>query len=270
MNQKNSPFIVGLLIIIASWWIGGALLASIAATVLPDTLIGTYLSLNSSFLPFFLSILLTNRYLFGNTLSEFISKTQRSYLNTIIIGLAWLLLFSISTGIEYLLEPGRFSISSDLSSWIVFLPIAILVTPLQTASEELFFRAYLAKWMEHLNARRYLIIGFSGVIFLSVHLLNPEIQTLGADPFIYLYYFLFGSFMMAIALVDKSFLLPIIIHTVNNLFSVILVNYEGTVLGSPALLVDSQPAPLFSTITLTLGSLVTIGYLRYRQDQCRR
>lgn len=218
--------------------------------------------LNSSFIPFFLSILLTFKYLLKIDPSELFTTSERSHLNSFFIGSSWLLLLSISAGLEYLIEPERFTFSANLSATIAFIPIAILVTPLQTASEELFFRAYLAKWMEYLSAKRYMIILFSGILFLAVHLLNPEIQILGNDPFIYIYYFLFGAFMMAIALLDNSFILPIIIHTVNNLFSVILVNYRGTVLDSPALFIDSHLNPLVSTITLTIGSLLTIAYLR--------
>ena len=266
--QQRQPFLMGALIIIAAWWVGGAACVRLFSQLLPDTLTGRYLSLNSSFIPFIIALVLVIRKLLSMGWGAFIADGKRISAGLpMLVFLLWLLIFSLSTFFEYRLDPGRFTRGAALPDWARFLPILLLVTPLQTAAEELLFRAYLARWMQQARIHRALIILFSGLLFLSVHLLNPEISRYGDTLWIYLYYLLFGSSMMAIALAEGSFLLPIVIHTANNLFSIAIVNYEGTVLAAPSLFIDTVPDPMVSCITLSIGVLATFGILKLRIDR---
>jgi uncharacterized protein len=52
----------------------------------------------------------------------------------------WVLLGGLG---QYLLYPDSFSFNSDLKTFALFVPIALILTAIQTTTEELFFRGYI-------------------------------------------------------------------------------------------------------------------------------
>ncbi len=262
MRRDHRSFIKGAGIILIFWFILGTMATEIAASLIPDSwqshTIPRYLLLNTGFLCFLAGIYLTVRYVLETDMRTFISDSSRIRPWRMIRTLwLWMGLFTVSTLIEHLLYPGDISFSGDWKTWLLFLPLALVITPIQTGAEELFFRAYLGRWCSLSIRGHGLISLISGGIFLALHMLNPEIAEYGTDPFIYIYYFLFGFLMMTISLKDRSFELPIAIHTANNLFTVLLVNYRGTAIPSPALFQATHPDPLLSTVMLLVGSAAT-------------
>jgi membrane protease YdiL (CAAX protease family) len=90
-------------------------------------------------------------------------------------GLYFLLTFVISF-VGIVLSPSEYQLTFKPSQFLVFLPIALVITPIQTSAEELFFRGYLLQGIG-LKTRSLLIpILGSSLLFMLPHLLNPEVK----------------------------------------------------------------------------------------------
>jgi membrane protease YdiL (CAAX protease family) len=90
-------------------------------------------------------------------------------------GLYFLLTFVISF-VGIVLSPSEDQLTFQPSQFLVFLPIALVITPIQTSAEELFFRGYLLQGIG-LKTRSLLIpILGSSLLFMLPHLLNPEVK----------------------------------------------------------------------------------------------
>ena len=55
----------------------------------------------------------------------------------------WFLLAALMSGVEALLFPGRYVLSLDLKRFLPFVILALIFIPIQTSTEELFFRGYI-------------------------------------------------------------------------------------------------------------------------------
>ncbi len=268
MNNDFRSYIKGILIIFFCWFILGSTASRLAVSLIPESYsYRLFITMNIQSLFMFIGILLSLRYVLNWDLRSFISESRVfHHRESLAIAFLWLALFTVTTIIEGNLDPERILRGSDWITWMRFLPIVLLLTPIQTTAEELFFRTYLARWAQSAGMKSSLIIALSGIIFLAVHLLNPEIALYHSDPFIYIYYAVFGSCMMGIGLFDHSFEIPIIIHLMNNLFTLLIINYHGSVLTSPALFYAKDASPLASTISILIGSAGTCLLIRKPTD----
>jgi membrane protease YdiL (CAAX protease family) len=146
----------------------------------------------------------------------------------------WLILGVVSTGIESLLYPGRYSWTFDFSKWIVIAPLVLLLIPIQAAGEELFFRGYLLQAIARLRAHPILLVFASGILFMLPHLSNPEMSNaLGGQIPMALNYFLMGVGLAWVSLRDNGIERAIGIHVVNNVYAGIAVGYANSVLSTP-------------------------------------
>lgn len=169
----------------------------------------------------------------------------------------WLGLASLQTGIEYLCQPAAFVWNFQPLAWLSFLPWALLLTPIQTSTEELFFRGYLLQGLGLVIRSRLALTLIASLPFAIAHFSNPE-MTRGSF-WIGLTYFLMAVFLVVITLRDNRLELALGVHAANNLFIVLLVNTPDSALPSPALLLQAIPAdPRW-----TFGSLLVAIALFY-------
>jgi len=168
----------------------------------------------------------------------------------------WILLLSLFAVLESLFSPGQLSLTLNIPSLLLFLPAAIIMVSIQAASEELLFRTFLGRWVGIYTARKLPAAIISGVLFMSVHLFNPEITLYSNSWAIYLFYFLFGFILMYFSIKDGGYELAIGIHVGNNLFSSILVNYEGSVMPTPSAFTAQSESPVPALIFLILSSII--------------
>jgi uncharacterized protein len=266
MDTNDSAFAKGILTILFSWIILGALLTRSAAAIIPrEYLYRSFILMNLPQVALLFGILLTLRYILLTDLRSFIVTADRPRpRRSMLIALLWVTLFAASHLVTASISRETLIYRDDFSSWLSALPLILLITPVQTTAEELLFRTYLGRWAQARGLGRTITIILSGLLFLSVHLLNPEILHYGDDPFIFIYYAVFGSCMMALALQAGSYEIPIVIHMVNNLYTLLLVNYEGSVLETPSLFFERQASPLQSTVVVLLGTFLTLILVRRR------
>ncbi|MDL2240778.1 CPBP family intramembrane metalloprotease [Bacteroidales bacterium OttesenSCG-928-K22] len=129
----------------------------------------------------------------------------------------WFVLLLIDFAISYALEPNNFVFQFNLKSFIPLLVIVILLVPIQTTCEELFFRGYLTQGVAAWTKNRWLAIIIPGVLFGLMHSFNAPISEYGffvAIP----YYILFGLILGFISVIDDGIELAIGIHAANNVF----------------------------------------------------
>jgi membrane protease YdiL (CAAX protease family) len=182
--------------------------------------------------------------------------------------LVWGSIASLTSLLEAFLYPGRYQLTLDLPRFIPFVFIALLLVPIQTSTEELFFRGYLLQGFGLRLRSPWLLSLLSGVFFGLPHLLNPEASS---NYFLMgLYYFAIGAVLAYMTLRDGRLELALGMHAANNLFSTLLANYAVTVLPSPSLFTIQELDPVFSVIAALVGLgifvWIFLGPLARRQE----
>lgn len=163
----------------------------------------------------------------------------------------WLALSAASSVIESVLFPGSYRLTFNPDTFFAFAAVALCLTPLQAATEELLFRGYAMQGLGLLMKRPAVIAIVSSVIFMLPHLANPEVARHGmlVPP----QYLVIGLLFAAVTLRDGRLELAIGMHTANNIFSGLIANYEDSVLTTDALF-TSRFDPVYSLAALAVAS----------------
>jgi len=221
-----------------------------------DPLLGGYLLPNLSF-PFFLAgIVLTARIVHRRSVRSLVTPHETIVWRRVCQGFwVWGLLALVVTGAEILLYPASFRWNPvPLGRYLVFLILALVFTPLQTTTEELFFRGYLLQAVGRLVRTPWVAAVVNGVLFMIPHLANPEVS---AGPVLLMLYYLgMGAFFSWITLRDGTAELALGAHAANNLFVALLINFEGSALQTPALVMSDRLEPLFNLVTFGVMAVV--------------
>ncbi len=253
---KNSwwRYTLSILFILFIWQVIGAIpYAFIYLLHLTDNQIVTFIALNFSFLCLFGGILLSVRLIHHRRLTSLITGSKKiSFKHIFAAGLLWSVIVIFITIIDALIHPGSYQLTLDWKTWLVFLPFAVVLTPIQTTSEELLFRGYFLQGLSYLTKRKWILSIISGVIFAIPHFLNPEM----AQGFVLLaaYYFIFGFILTWITLKSNQLEFAIGVHAANNLTTVLFANYTGSALPSPSIFTASIVDPLFNLVSFILGA----------------
>jgi hypothetical protein len=144
----------------------------------------------------------------------------------------WGLLSALGCLCEAWLYPGRYQWTFNLGEMLLFLPFALLLTPIQTSAEELLVRGYLTQMTARVTRRFWLPLIIPSLIFMLLHISNLEISS--GWGWMLTYYFAFGAMLSWVTLRDNCLELALGIHAANNLFSFLFANYVGTSVLSPS------------------------------------
>lgn len=168
---------------------------------------------------------------------------------------AWVTLMAAVTVAEHALFPERYYVSFDAARFFAFLPLVLLLTPVQCLAEELVFRGYAMQALGLLTRRPLVIAILSSLIFTAPHLLNPEVQAHGG-AIMAANYFTMGMLLATITLRDGRLELAIGVHAVNNVFLGLVANYEGSVLATESLFTARELDPVYSLVMLIAATAV--------------
>ena len=138
----------------------------------------------------------------------------------------------------------------DWSVWLPLLVIGIVGLAIQTASEEMLFRGYLAQFMRRLSKHPAVFIGVPALVFAAPHIANVE--SLGGGPLVLLPYFATGLLYGWAAWRSGSLYMSWGLHFNNNLFNLLVIGTAGDILKSAAPLQFDAPG-LAVTSVLILG-----------------
>ena len=209
----------------------------------------------SSFIPFIAATLLAVRFIHARPLKTLITGDTRIRWGRIFAGAGvWFALAGVISLMEALLYPGRYVLNFQPATLLLFALFALIFIPIQTSSEELFFRGYLLQWMGLRLKNKWLLSLLNGILFFLPHSVNPEMAS--GSILVGLGYFAMGFFLTLITLQDHGMELALGMHAANNLFAALFANYSVTALPSPSLFTVQVLDPVYSLVSLIAGMIV--------------
>lgn len=138
----------------------------------------------------------------------------------------WLACSAVVESITYFLFPDKYQFTLNLKDFLPSLLVAIMLLPLQTSFEEIFFRGYLLQGIGSWNLWAGIII--TAAAFGLAHSFNDEIEAVGSLGLAMIYYIGVGLFFALLSVIDKSLELPLGIHLANNVYAFLLVGYPSS------------------------------------------
>lgn len=177
----------------------------------------------------------------------------------------WFFILSIQLLAEFLWMPQHFEWSFHPLQWLTFLSIALILTPLQTSTEELLFRGYFLQAMGQLIKQPAILAIATSLPFAMAHFNNSEMNR--GSVWTGLTYGVLSLFLAAVTLKDNRLELALGIHAANNLFILLIANSADSSLRSPSLL--TQVAfldPKISFLTTLIGAIAAYTFL-FKDDQ---
>ena len=256
-NQTNSfglyivgVFIIGVIILIGNIPFGLALVAEQGtyATQLSMAEQMQVLPSNTTLflllLPFALAfgaILLISKLLHKISLRELITSRPKVDWKRVRFGFGTVALsFIAMLAVGYFIDPESVQWNFKPKSFVLLVLISIVMVPLQTSAEELFFRGYLMQGLGRIFPMRLMPFVITSTLFGLLHFSNPEVDKLG--NIILITYLATGFFLGAITLMDEGLELALGFHAGNNLFLSLFLTSDWTVFQTDSLFIDmSEP-----------------------------
>ena len=273
-RPKLWRWILGTVIILFSWLIIGGLLTILVAeifnldlavlTAVDDegrALLRSYAAWQAasavliSFIPLLLAPILLHRFLLRGKVKELFTRSGRSFAGEVRIGaLVMLGLIFASSIPDFIFNNSDYKWSFDLEKFLPYLVIALLLIPMQTTAEEVFYRGWIQQRLEKGARSIWLVSTIGGLLFALPHLANPEVSGNIALPIIG--YGSTGFMLTWVTMRDKSMGLAVGAHAANNLSAGLLVSSIDSALPSASLYVTPEvswgPAAVVSVLFIPL------------------
>jgi membrane protease YdiL (CAAX protease family) len=228
-----------------------------------------YLAVNFSIFMMLAGLVLTVKLIHRRPLLSLVTPEARLDGRRVWRGaLVWAVIAAVIVVIEHLLFPDRYYLSFDPERFFVFLALVLVLTPIQTTAEELVFRGYAMQGLGLLTRRPALIAVASSLFFTAPHLLNPEVHQHGV-LIMAANYFVIGMLLATITLRDGRLELAVGLHAVNNVFLALIANYEGSALTTESIFTARELDPVYSLVTMIVGTLVFHWWMFRRAPQAK-
>lgn len=234
MQTRWWHWLLGTYLILTGWFLGSPILFDATTSLLGDDRPWKQLAAElSTFIPFFLATPLVWRYLLKRDVRTLIAVDGSIRWRRIALGFgAWFGLSALSSLIDYAINADAYRVTFDAAAFLPFLVVALMLLPLQTSAEELFFRGWVLRWASRLPRAATLLI--SGAVFSLPHLGNPEAA--GHEIAALLAWFTLGAGWAHVSLRDGGIELALGAHFANNIFSILVIGYDNAVLPTSAVL----------------------------------
>lgn len=227
-----------------------------------------YLAVNFSIFMMLAGLAVAVKWIHGRPLRSLVTAEARVDRGRIGRGAAvWVVLAAVTAVLEHMLFPGRYYLSFDPQRFFQFAVVVLVLTPIQSATEELVFRGYLMQGLALLTRRPWLIAVASSLVFTIPHLLNPEVEKHGTLVMA-ANYFAIGLLLATVTLRDGRLELAIGLHAANNVFLALVANYEGSVLYTESIYTARELDPWYSLAALIAGAAAFHWWIfRKRRDE---
>ncbi len=243
-------FILGVVIIIGNIPFGFLILAEAGVDAAQLTLAEQMKVLPSNttlfllLLPFALvfgTILLITKLLHKLKLRELITSRSKVDWKRVSFGFGTVALsFIAMLVVGYFIDPESVQWNFKPKLFALLVLISVIMVPLQTSAEELFFRGYLMQGLGRIFPMRLLPFVITSTLFGLLHFANPEVDKLG--DIILITYLSTGFFLGAITLIDEGLELALGFHAGNNLFLSLFLTSDWTVFQTDSLFINmSEP-----------------------------
>ena len=242
---------LGTVVILVLWLVGGTLLGLVFLPftgVNPAVLVeggdilaampawGFLFFALITFLPLFGGTLLAYRFILGIKLRYLFSTVSPFRWWRVALGFwVWIALVGGPVVAGIILEPDSYRFAPTWETFIPFLIVGLVLLPIQTTAEELFFRGWIIQWAAKRSGSIWWLSILSGALFSLPHMANPE--ALGNPLAAFFGYATVGFALAWVTVRDRSLEIAIGAHMSNNLFAALVVGYEGGALPAEALFV---------------------------------
>lgn len=264
-NTGRFPAIAGALSVLLGvyfWLTLGPLLAQIFSKfTIEDPILKAYLVANAPFFSMALGLLLSLRFLLRTTPKAIITdKAKPDWTLMLLCGAAYFGLAVLFTLGHALVQPQFFHPSPSTEAEILrMLPFVLIITPIQTTSEEFLMRAIPSRIFRKgrlvTKSRSILWVSlFTALLFTLPHLSNQEMLHANQKWAVLLYYALFGFGGTFLSLHTRGFEPSLGIHAANNLYIALICNYTNSSLPSRSLFISTAPVGTYlDVLQLVLG-----------------
>jgi membrane protease YdiL (CAAX protease family) len=214
-------------------------------------LVGIYYTF--SFLFFYIAM----RFIHKRSLISVITIRPKINWRRIFKGAAlWVSILAIFTIITLFIDPGIYKFTFKLESFIILLILSLIIFPVQSFFEELFFRGYLMQGFGILSKKPVIPLLATSIIFASLHWFN-------SDNFIFSLLILFNTFIVGlmlgiITLGENSIETAAGIHIANNLYVSLIVNIPDAGLGDLPSVFSAPLDPASNILGTVLAVLITL------------
>ena len=202
-------------------------------------------------------VLVLIRYLHNISIREFITARDKIDWKRIGFAFTWIVLLnSLFFIISYYTNPSDFQWNFNPQAFFTLFLIAIVLVPLQTSAEELFFRGYLMQGFGQIFKNRIFPLLITSLLFGFMHFGNPEIDKLG--PLLIVSYVSMGFFFGIITLMDEGLELALGYHAGNNLLISLLVTSDWTAFQTQSLFLDVSEPDVYMLAFMQLPMLLIL------------
>lgn len=285
-KNKWWRYVLSLPTILFFWIIIGSIVAVIFAAINPnlsinsitgeiegDDIIGSYLVANIPFVFWGLGLYLAVRLIHQRKFLTLITPKEKIDYPRILEGFLtyWALLFILLIIDFTIFQGDGYELNFQPEKFFIFVPIALIFTPIQTTVEELFVRGYLMQWFGlKLNAAVTIII--SSLIFGLPHLLNPEVANSNESWVVWLaLYSVMGIFFGIITVKDNKLELALATHAANNLYVALFLNYPDSALPSPSIFSNTEQLdPKTSILTIIIINAIAYWIFFRKKPQTNK
>lgn len=277
LEGKNEwwRYLIAVLVILFFWLVLGSIpvVAAVAVVLTDDDpatgvgqfgLIGidpllNFILLMFSFVAFLAGIFIAVRFIHQRPVRSLVTPAPQIDWGRLGQGFGiWIGLAALIALVEAVLFPARYQLTFQAARFLPFVPLVVLFIPMQTTAEELFFRGYVLQGFGRLTRNWFILAFLSGFLFMLPHLANPEVSA--GPALLALFYFSLGAFLAIVTLKDNGLELALGVHAGNNLFTALLVNYEGSALPTPAIFTATELDPLFNLVA-SLAAMAVFYWL---------
>jgi uncharacterized protein len=275
-------YLLGLVaILIGVYFLGASLMGLLISTKFPTSEIpGSFSDAQNLFskneffalnmIPFALGILtiaFCSRLIFKRPFRSFLTARPRFDFTRFFFSFGlWSTLMMVSFFITFIDFNHQIRWNFQNEHFFYLVLISLILVPVQTGFEEVLFRGFLLQLFGKITQKGIYLIGINAVLFAAVHLMNPEVDTLGAPAIIY--YILSGVFAALITVMDNGLELSWGFHLANNLFGIVIVTNDWQVIRTDALFKDMSPPGLgwdmYVTMFLFYPLMILVFWLVYR------
>jgi membrane protease YdiL (CAAX protease family) len=142
------------------------------------------------------------------------------------------------TIIDYYVNPDDYLFNFKSKEFLILAVIGIVMVPIQTTFEEIYFRGYFMQGLGVIFKNRWLPLIVTSAGFGLLHLGNPEVDKMG---YIIMVSYIGTGFLLGImALMDEGLELSIGYHAGNNLITALLVTADWTAFQTESILIYTE------------------------------
>jgi len=173
-------------------------------------------------------------------------------------GLLWLLLQAL---VDFTLSrflPHAYRWDFQWKAWLVMNGWLLIFIPIQTASEEFFFRGFLMDTLGGWHKKRLIALWLPALIFTLLHLPNPELKQYGIALMLP-QYLAMALFLGYLSFRDQGLEAAWGVHWANNWYGIAVVNLQSSAIPSDSAFTLVDYRPLLGGISMLLSMVLFIG-----------